>query len=358
MPLRASFRLSWKEFIATWCLGITPAYTEQDVTLALEAVERCTPERLDQLERSGQRGVLLISSAVHFGTVLKRCEPLQGFAPVLARLRAGEESALAELEVAAALVQIGLVPQLEPELGGKKLDAGFRYDGRDVYVEVIAPERSDAMKEASEAIHSLASRLANGNPGTRIEVLLTPPFSTDNSDDIVARVNSAQWRSVQREIAGIATFTKEAAPSTAIVSPRIAWRGESPVLGVGQGSVNGSVVTVVLVRLPMDDERAQRVLAGELHHFSRETPNLLIMNVTSVVGGMKGWTPLIEKCFQPTRNRRIGAVLLYEMMTVGLRAQIWERWRLVRNPHAYVPIPERLLDSLATLDQGEYSVTQ
>ncbi|SRR6266568_342598 len=357
MPLRASFRLPWQEFIATWCLGVPPAYTEQDVTLALEAVERCTPERLDQLERSGQRGVLQISSAVYFGTVLKRCEPLQGFAPVLARLRGGEESALAELEVAAALVQIGLVPQLEPELRGKKLDAGFCYDGRDVYVEVIAPERSDAMKEASEAIHSLANRLADENPGTRIEVLFAPPFSTDNSHEIVARVNSAQRRSVQREIAGIATFTKETAPPAAVISPRIAWSGKSPVLGSGTARVNGSEVTVVAVRLPMDDERAQRVLAAELHHFSKDLPNLLVMNVTSVVGGMKGWTPLIENCFQPTRNRRIGAVVLYETAIIGQKSQVWTRWRVIKNPHAYVPVPERLLDSIATLDQRDYRVT-
>jgi hypothetical protein len=106
--------------------------------------------------------------------------------------------------------------------------------------------------------------------------------------------------------------------------------------------------------LPIDDVRAQRLLKDELHHFSKEPCNILVMNVAAVIGGIKSWGPLLERCFQPTQRTRIGAVILYEGGFEDGRVYL-QRWKVIPNPYAHIPIPALLLDALASLDQRHIS---
>src|SRR5437764_918269 len=102
------------------------------------------------------RGIGLITLTVHPGAVLRACEQLPGISEVLARIRHGEQSALSEAVIAAALVQVGYLPELGPTLGSGRLDVLVEAEGSPVYVEVISPERADAILEAQVAIQALA----------------------------------------------------------------------------------------------------------------------------------------------------------------------------------------------------------
>jgi hypothetical protein len=342
------------DFITYWCLGVPPIHPEDELRLALVALERHLPERLDTFEREQRRGLMYIHPAVQVGLTLHHCESLTGFATVLARVRIGQDSALSELEFAAALVHIGLHPSLEPQLGSKKLDTRFEYDGRSFYCEVIAPERSDAMEDASEQMSALAKRLVQENPDSDIEVLLSPDFDFAKSDELAARICATEISLKKQNVPEAGSFIKFGPLSAPIVSPRLISTAIGPVLGTASMVNNGGKITNAVVRLPASDWRAERLLTAELHHFARDQHNLLAMDVSQVPGGMKDWAPLLQKRFQPTRNRRIGAVILYEQGgLVGLKMQVWQRWRVLRNPHAYMPIPQPLLDSIATLDHGE-----
>src|SRR5437867_2565448 len=152
--------------------------------LAIEALDRLWPEYVDRMIASSSRGVNVINYAILIGSILRLTEHLLGFAEVLHRLRGGEQSAFSELFVAAHLVQVGYAPQLEPTLNGNRLDCVVRADDIPVYVEVISPERADAIIEAHNAIQALAVQLRTENPGRKMELLV----SVDLDDEVAAKI--------------------------------------------------------------------------------------------------------------------------------------------------------------------------
>lgn len=77
--------------------------------------------------------------------------------------------ALAELAFAAALVRLGYTPVLEPAVEGGELDVAVEVEHTEVYVEVICPDLSDAMKGAFTAMVSFGDKLRKDNPGKDIE---------------------------------------------------------------------------------------------------------------------------------------------------------------------------------------------
>ena len=85
MPIRPAFSIPWDDFVAHWCLGAQPAFAEAEAVSALTAIERLLPDYLDQMERSGQRGLLPMGAMVNFGLMLSRTESLPGFPEVLQR---------------------------------------------------------------------------------------------------------------------------------------------------------------------------------------------------------------------------------------------------------------------------------
>lgn len=115
----------------------------------------------------------------------------------------------------------------------------------------------------------------------------------------------------------------------------------------------GPLFTSATARLIMTDERAQRLLGKELSHFSSAERNILVVRVSNVPGGMKWWWPLILRWFQPSRNRRVGAVILYDQAQIGdARLATRQRWRVIENPYAYRPVPRSLIDAIGDLDES------
>jgi len=321
---------------------------------ALEALESLYPEYLDRLEHLGTRGLLDMSAAARLGNTLLQCESFVGFPTVLKRLRQGEGSASAELHFAASLHQLGIVPELEPALAGKRPDLRFPFAGQTIFAEVISPDRSDAIVEAEQRISRLADMLTASCPGKNVELLLSSAHAVESLTDIASAVAAAPVTNAIQDIAGVGRLLKKASPQSAVVSPSIPHVIGGPHIGVSRAVHDPGGITVSAVRLPIDDQRAQRILSDELRHFQRDETNLLMMDVTQVLSGMRGWKKLLLRCFQPTRNLRIGAVVLFEGGIVAPQSDLWERWQVLRNPHALLKPPEALLQKIEALDDGPY----
>jgi hypothetical protein len=70
-------------------------------------------------------------------------------------------------------------------------------------------------------------------------------------------------------------------------------------------------------------------------------------------GGMKWWWPLALRWLQPSRNRRVGAIILYDQAGIwGQQYAIRQRWRVVENPYAYMPVPRSLINAIGALDES------
>ena len=344
--MRADFGAAWADVIRYWCLGSEPAEPPFTAWLALEALDRWWPEYVDGMIASPIRGLLMIVSAIHLGTVLRSCEHLVGFDAILRRVRLGEQGALTELVVAANLVSLGYQPELEPAVGASRLDAVVTVDGTPVYIEVISPERSEVMIEAHASIQALATRVRTENPARKIEVLLNVDVSEEVATRVCAFVSAAPLSADVQDIPAIGAATIEPADRTMVIAPRIQAPADVTVLGAASGSSDDGSVTSV--RMPITDHRVQRLLDGELHHFSRADVNLLAIDVSRSAGSIRGWSPLIERRFQPNLNRRLGAVVVFQVEKTT--PAIGHQWRAFRNPHALRPVPEALLTALESLN--------
>ena len=88
-------------------------------------------------------------------------------------------------------------------------------------------------------------------------------------------------------------------------------------------------------------------MTAETRHFSREEMNLLVMDIARVPDGMRRWSDLIQRRFQPTRNTRFGAVALIERRHIN--GSIENTVSVLRNAFALKPLPEKLLEDLESL---------
>jgi len=162
----------WSEFVADCCLGIPPAEAPSEVARAFDVLRRYWPEYIDELQRQDTPGIGTIAPAIAQGLTIAACEQVRGFGPVMARLRGGEELALAELQFAEALVRSSLMPVLEPTLGSKTLDCSLDIGSDRVFVEVISPETAAGIRDAEAAIQRMAADLIECTKGTRTEILI------------------------------------------------------------------------------------------------------------------------------------------------------------------------------------------
>jgi hypothetical protein len=113
------------------------------------------------------------------------------------------------------------------------------------------------------------------------------------------------------------------------------------------------VSTAAIVRMSITDERAYRLLRKELSHFSPTERNIIVIRTTEVPGGMKRWGQSALRWFQPGRNRRVGAIILYEKVaTWDPQYAVRQYGQVIENPYAYMPIPRSLYNAIWALDES------
>lgn len=331
-PLPSAFGSSWSAFVDEWCLGTPPVTSPESCSRALHALEKHWPERVQALASAPMRGLGVILGAIELGQVLADTVGLVGAEPVLKRLRTGERSAASELTAAATFSRLGFIPALEVEVEGKVPDLALMFGSTAVYVEVITPDRSEIVKAVTEQINEMAGAI----------------LAVDVSSLCKAIVDSGYVEEPQ-DIPSVGRFVKRPFSLSPVVTPSIDSRTAGTVLGAARALVEGEKGGLAAVRVAVFDGRARRLLAGELHHFSKGSPNVLLIDCGGVPGGVGDWVPSITRCFQPAQNTRISAVILYQTGMIGAPLQLHRTWKVLPNPHATNPLPIVLLDALTTL---------
>lgn len=301
--------LTWQCLVDEWCFGIVPAVGQQETERALRALALHWPDYLNRLLTSGARGIVVILPAIKLGWILERCASLQGFAPVFARLKRGEASAHSELALAADLVDIGFTPELEPLLAGKRPDLKVPLCETSIYVEVINPTDSIQIRANRDFIGELSNRILESSEAEVTEVLLTRTLTEAESCELIDTIKCAKpSHKIRRTIN--ATFVKESLMpnSPNPTTPRLP--GAIGNMLSARAKTFGRQRTMVTVGIPMvSDQRVHRLLSAEMHHLSRAENNIIAVK-TSDAGGNAIWRALTQKWFQPTRNRRVSAILI------------------------------------------------
>ena len=318
----ATIAHNWESFVNDWCLGVPPTAGHDYAVRAFEALERHLPEYLTRTLGSGAKGIGVMFWPLEIGNVLAETEMLEGFAPVVARVRDGERGAMSELRFATKLKHAGLIPWLEAEVGGKKLDIGVRVGEIAVYMEVVTPDRSDSDKDAHLRVMRARDRLGESDGLQSVVELLT--FPTDEVvDSVAAAMRDAplgQWC----EIPGVARWRRDEHPT---------------------GGRSGEF------KWPANEHRAHRLISAEYDHFAAEVPYVLVADTNATLLSPEGWTAAFAECFKPSRNRKLGATVAYREYSLEVANPQRTFACVYANPYAYRPVPAELIRVLMGLNQ-------
>ena len=351
MAARADFGNCWAEVVANWCCGFAPPVDEQTAWASLQTMEELWPEYLDKVIAVGARSRMVIADIIDYGRTLHACRNLEGFENVVRRLRTGDKGELAELKFATNLIEAGYRPELEPNLNGNRLDAVVVEGAEQVYIEVISPELSQAIQRAEEGIGILACALTACTPGSITDVHMIADPNDDAIRHVLAFVLSGPETFIAHEIPSIALVAiRPFDPRIELIKSNFIDRGV-PAIGIVSTNGDGRLPSFAMVRLPIDDQRAARLMEAETHQLSRDEINVLAIDLSNIPGGIRDWQPLIQRRFQPNLNRRFGAVILFTRVNQLHNANILRGYRVLRNPYAYRAVPEALLRAIENLDR-------
>jgi hypothetical protein len=198
----------------------------------------------------------------------------------------------------------------------------------------------------TSAASALALMLRDETIGRRVEVLLTVDINETVAEKVAKSVREHSESDQPWEIEVLAIVSKRLTGDDANVGPTIQVGESIAVIGAAQTLLRDGLRTAGIARVPVTDARAKRLLYAESHHFSECEMNILVMDMTKVVAGVKAWRPLIERCLQPDQNRRFGAVVLFSSGFTGEKMSPVQNWMAIRNQHAYKPVPNELLQTI------------
>jgi hypothetical protein len=343
----SEFGGSWETFAREWCCGGSLGYSADEAARALSILRNLWPEEVSRLVNEPCRGLVVAASTIELGLLLDVCQPVDGFQNVLRRLANGQRSAYSELVLVTVLQRLGHATRFEPPLDGHVLDAVTEIDGFPVYFEVVAPERSDASAEDQRLVDNLTADIRARFSKCRVEIEICSSLDAGSNAAIITAIESAMpstWIAVD----SMARIRRIDAGQALL--PTFDGEGAQVVVA-GERLIQGES-TNVIARWESSDARAKRIFNEEYHQFSPTVANVLVVNVCAVSDGMNLWPMEMTRLLQPTRNRKVGAVAFFEQGSLGPPEAIRRRWRVLVNPHAHIPVPERLLIGIESFDES------
>ena len=197
-------------------------------------------------------------------------------------------------------------------------------------------------------IEEFALELLNLNPGKRIEILLTQDITIEIKEEVKLALQQFQEPKTNHKVNDVAIINIQEEPFDLNISPQEQKKETDAVIGVARAIYSEEQKSLAIVRLCITDSRAKRLLYAESHHFNKEHTNILVMDVSSVTGGMKKWIEIIGRCFQPNQNRRFGAVIFFSEGFYVDKINIEQSWKQLTNKHAYNKVPSKLLEMIIT----------
>jgi hypothetical protein len=348
LPAPTSLDTDWADFVSKWFAGRAPLIPGERAWQALIALQRLWPERLQEALREGAVHPQTVARVIDDGVALASCEQLPGFAKVATRVREKEPGAASELRWAATLGELGYEVTLEPEVEGKHPDASILHEGEEICFEVSSPQLSEAIKEVWDATRTLALRLAKLEPPSVVDAYLTAEPGPNVADTIVGFLRSRKPDPLGAthplpDIGFLRRIERGAERRDFNPAPDSSMFAE---VGSMAGIPDGGEANV---RTRVSDDRAQRLIDGELHHFSVKHTNIVVMDVSCFPRRIDTWAAPIGRRLQPSMNRRCGAVILLNVWTTSPPATVRMRSKVLKHPCPYSPVPTELIEHLENL---------
>ena len=250
-----------------------------------------------------------------------------GFAALLPRLKRLDQGAHAQLVVASALIGQGLQVRLDVPCGGSVLDLAIENEAGPVYVEVTAPLESAHLTRQRELCLEFGVLLDHANRGFSVEVEFTEDLTREAVTHAMLSRLSSEHSGNWQTIGTVARFRRWPSPE------------ETQVRSIAYPGV---------------DRRAEQIIKRKSEQLSGAVPNVIAIRVVigSIGASVAEWLSATKRLLQPTKHRRIGAVVLFQsLFSVHLDRgyRLWDG----RDSHATCPVPAAILHAFVALDESE-----
>jgi hypothetical protein len=317
--------------------------TAEDGWAALGALERLRPAYLAEFHATQLRANFTLSHLIAQGVDLLACESLPGLRRIIKRIEKADHGAESEIRVAAFLRRLGLPITLEPPLGEKCPDLAIEDEAGRVYVEVTAAQWRVPLTELVELLMDARDVLMRViQVGQHLQVAFLEDPAPSAVGVIAAALASLQPSQAVRRIKDVAlvrlTPFGEETQGIAL--------SDGPVYGAARMQPTVDSGYHVEVKAAFSDDRAERLLGRERSHFQHGQPNIVVMDLSQVAGGVKAWTPLLERSFESRQNSVLGAVVLCSVHFNGVLTPGVLEGTVIENPNAAAPIDRKLLNRI------------
>jgi hypothetical protein len=352
---------TWEMIRDEWLCGSVVDTSPAEVLSAFDLCEELLG--LEWVQSQGLHGGARVTGShpvaavISMGKRLAAVRNAFGLDTLLHKIRSGDESARAELTAAYLCMPVGFPVVVgfgvATTVGNRERVPDFRLRRENdpwVYVEVTAPDTSEAQRQAQALLHQLSVALVDIPLGSMAEVMIRRDPSEEEMADILnaLRAQARGGGRSQRDLPGLALIlVGHGQPGQIVLDDH----GEPNVPRIGvvaTSRLEGEARKHLALRYAFSDQRAEAFLTSEARQLPHGTPGLVMVNVARASGAFKTWEPLLVRRLQPRQHTRVSGIALF---TSGMwplpGGEAWVPWTLVlENPHAANPAPRWLLDRL------------
>ena len=361
---------TWDVIQKDWLLGGSIGVPPDEIVAAFNTAGRLLGDDWVDQHRKKPNGIvagaLPTLEVVQIGKSLAVVGGCEGVSQLLQRLKSGDRAAFSELKAiylcsAGIDAEIEIEPYLQVEMrtrmSERKPDFRIRAPRSTwVYVEVAAPDVSEARQEAERVMQELASIFSMVPDNTALDLFL-------RRDPTQAEVELLKADMVRYAQSAVACDYDE--PGLAIISVNMSHPSfmeprdfgdelYTPRLGLArsEGKAGSPATKRVSVRYPYSDERAKEFLKQEAKQLSREEPGLIMLSLNQAPGAFKIWNPLLHRCLQPNQRTRVSGICLFQsgIETTNAGQNCVFHTSVIENQHALHSLPTWLIDSLKRFD--------
>jgi len=277
---------------------------------------------------------------------------LPGVDKLVERWRAGihEDGVMGEVRVFSCLVRGGAQVELFPSIGGRLPDCRLSAAEKNpwVYMEVSQRGLSKVRQFGQQVLGRASDAAAQAVPGKHGKVGILRMPTPDEADRLIQwLLNGPSEGEAFENLAEFYTGAVEnAIGENDVIELRVAKPRMFCVSFEGEGSAIHRRGTACL---GISDSGAQDVLEREASQLPENESGIVVLDISSVIGGYNEWTPLIRRRFQPTINTRISAVVLFQHSVAS--DGLLTKGEVLTNPYCKRPINQPTLELLKTIIQ-------
>jgi len=350
---------SWEEIEANWLSGGHIALSRQEILAAFDRVERILGREWIEAHRAeGVTGALPTLSVAMIGRKLQSLEGVANTKLLIQKLQRRDASAFAELNAVYILLSrhTDVATEVAPETA-----VGDRIRAPDIrvrrgeepwtYIEVTRPDVSEVQERVRSLMGRLTQQVASIQRSFALEVFLRREPADAELDSLALRIPEfCKTDGIAREeIQDLGLLLLNYCQPGQFVVQDHPGEEVRPMLGAMQVVTGGNEPNRhIVVRVAFSDDRADEFLKKEAKQLPTDAPGLIMIETSNATGAFRSWGSLLARRFQPTLHTRVGAVCLFHGGIVGTpdgEAEETET-KLLLNPHAKLPLPSWIIETL------------